>query len=185
MQKKIYPTLFSTSFILSSFTFGGGYVIISLLQKKYVDELKWIDETEMLNMITIAQSSPGVVAVNISILIGYKLGGFLGAIVCTLGTIIPPLITITIISFFYNFLKDNIYFNSLLKGMQIGVLIIIANVVTSMIKSLIKTKNILYFIMLICDFIMATFFNINILIIILISIFIGIIDTFLKLKHIS
>lgn len=185
MQKKIYPTLFSTSFILSSFTFGGGYVIISLLQKKYVDELKWIDETEMLNMITIAQSSPGVVAVNIAILIGYKLGGFLGAIVCTLGTIIPPLITITIISFFYNFLKDNIYFNSLLKGMQIGVLIIIANVVTNMIKSLIKTKNILYFIMLICDFIMATFFNVNILIIILISIFIGIIDTFLKLKHIS
>lgn len=76
--------------MISMFTFGGGYVIISLLKKKFSDELGWIEGKEMLNLAAIAQSSPGAVAVNAAILVGYKVAGVRGTLVSILGTIIPP-----------------------------------------------------------------------------------------------
>ena len=71
-QKKKYWTLFLSTFQLSAFTFGGGFVIIPLMRKKFVEKLKWIDEQEMLDLTAIAQSSPGAIAVNASILVGYR-----------------------------------------------------------------------------------------------------------------
>ena len=85
-DKKFYWKLFSSTFSLSAFTFGGGFVIIPLMRKKFVEELSWIDEQEMLDLTAIAQSSPGAIAVNASILIGYRLDGFRGALITVLGT---------------------------------------------------------------------------------------------------
>ena len=78
--------------ILSAFTFGGGYVIVSLMKKKFVDELHWIEEKEMLDLVAIAQSSPGAIAINGSIVVGYKLAGITGVLVSIIGTIIPPFV---------------------------------------------------------------------------------------------
>ena len=72
VKKSIYRKLFISTFYLSAFTFGGGYVIVPLMKKKFVDDLNYIEEEEMLNLVAIAQSSPGPVAVNASILLGYK-----------------------------------------------------------------------------------------------------------------
>ena len=72
-----YRKLFTSTFYLSAFTFGGGYVIIPLMRKKFVEQFHWIEETEMLDLTAIAQSAPGQIAVNASILIGYRLAGFL------------------------------------------------------------------------------------------------------------
>ena len=72
-KKQLLKKLFFSTLYLSTFTFGGGYVIVSLMKTKFVDELHWIDETEMLDLIAIAQSSPGAVAVNGAIVVGYKL----------------------------------------------------------------------------------------------------------------
>ena len=92
-----YRELFFSTFKLSACTFGGGFVIIPLMRKKFVEELGWIEEDEMMDLTAIAQSSPGAIAVNASILVGYHVAGFPGAMLAVLGTILPPLIIISII----------------------------------------------------------------------------------------
>ena len=83
--KRRYLKIFLSTLYLSAFTFGGGYVIVSLLRKKFVEELHWIDQEEMLDLVAIAQSSPGAIAVNGAIVVGYRLGGFPGILCAVLG----------------------------------------------------------------------------------------------------
>ena len=89
---KVIWKLFISTLYLSAFTFGGGYVIITLMKKKFVDEYHWIDEEEMLDLVAIAQSAPGPIAVNGAIVIGYKLAGVPGLLVSILGTVTPPFV---------------------------------------------------------------------------------------------
>ena len=103
-----YRKLFTSTFYLSAFTFGGGYVIIPLMRKKFVEQFHWIEETEMLDLTAIAQSAPGPIAVNASILIGYRLAGFAGAMVSTLGTVLPPLIILSLISLAYTAFQSSL-----------------------------------------------------------------------------
>ncbi len=91
-RAKLLRTLFTSTFTLSAFTFGGGYVIVPLMRKRFVEQLGWIDEQEMLDLIAIAQSAPGIIAVNTSILVGYKVAGVGGAVFTLLGTMLPPLL---------------------------------------------------------------------------------------------
>ena len=95
-QSKAYilRELFLSTFYLSAFTFGGGYVIVTLLKRKFVDELHWIDDEEMLDLVAIAQSSPGPIAVNGAIVVGYKLAGFPGVLVAVLDAVLPPFLHI-------------------------------------------------------------------------------------------
>ena len=94
--------LFKSTFIISAFTIGGGFVIIPLLKAKFVDEYKWMDDKEALNLVAIAQSAPGVVAANAAISLGYRLAGIKGTLVALGATILPPLITLSIISYAYD-----------------------------------------------------------------------------------
>ena len=128
---KFYSTLFLSTFSLSAFTIGGGYVIVPLMRKKFVEELKWIDEEEMLNLVAISQSAPGPIAVNASIMVGYRLAGVLGALITTVGTVLPPLIIITVIAKFYTAFKENRIVNALLLGMRAGVAAVIIDVIIS------------------------------------------------------
>jgi chromate transporter len=175
-KDNIYLKLFTSTFYISAFTFGGGFVIVPLLKKKFVDDLKWIEEKEMINMTAIAQSSPGAIAVNASILIGYQIAGLLGALVSILGTILPPLIIISTISLFYTAFRDNIVINALLKGMQAGVAAVIIDVVLNMGNTVVKTKQILSILMMIAAFI-ATYNHVNVIYIILVCGVIGAIST--------
>lgn len=170
---KVYRKLFSSTFYLSAFTFGGGFVIIPLMKKKFVDDLNWIEEEEMLNLAAIAQSSPGAVAVNASILLGYRIGGGLGALVTILGTVLPPLIILSIISLFYTAFRDNIVVNAVLKGMQAGVAAVILDVVISMGGKIAKEKEMLPVLMMVFAFIATYFLKINVIYIILICGLIG------------
>ena len=167
MKAKDYFKLFRIMFTLSAFTFGGGYVIVSLMKTEFVDRLKWIDEEEMLNLVAIAQSSPGAVAVNGSILVGYKVGGIRGAIVSILGTILPPFIILSIISVFYNQFKSNIYVSAFLKAMQPAIAAIIISVVIQLARNIIKQREMYFIIIMGVAFICAYFININIIFIIL------------------
>ena len=97
LKNKLVKLFFSTLY-LSAFTFGGGYVIVSLMKKKFVDEYQWIDEDEMLDLVAIAQSAPGPIAVNGAIVVGYKMAGLLGIFISVLATIIPPFVIISVIS---------------------------------------------------------------------------------------
>lgn len=167
-KSHIYRKLFITTFSLSTFTFGGGYVIISLMKQKFVDELKWLDEEEMLNLASIAQSSPGAVAVNASILVGYRIAGFLGALTTIVGTILPPLVILSIISFFYTAFRTNPIVNAVLKGMQSGVGAVIVDVVISLGSNITKSRDILSCFIMVLAFIATYVLKVNVMIIILV-----------------
>ena len=129
---KKYKTLFFSTFKLSACTFGGGFVIIPLMRKRFVEELGWIEEQEMMDMTAIAQSSPGAIAVNASILVGYHVAGVSGALLTVLGTVLPPLVIISIISLFYQAFRDNVIVDMAMAGMLCGVAAVIFDVVINM-----------------------------------------------------
>ena len=162
-DKLFYWKLFLSTFTLSAFTFGGGYVIVPLMQKRFVKELKWIDEDEMLDLVAIGQSAPGPIAVNTSILVGFRMAGIPGAFLTILGTVLPPLITITIISYFYIAFRDNTIVKALLKGMSAGVAAVIADVVIDMAAKIIKNKTLLPMIVMVLAFIAAAILKVNII----------------------
>ena len=87
---KMLGVLFFSSLKLSAFTFGGGYVIIPLMRKTFVEKYHWLSENEMMDLTAIAQSAPGAIAVNAAILVGYRIAGVVGALITVLGTVLPP-----------------------------------------------------------------------------------------------
>jgi chromate transporter len=143
MKKDVsfYLKLFTSTFIVSAFTFGGGFVIIPLLKKKFVDELNWIEESEMMDLAAIAQSTPGPIAINCSILIGYKLTGIKGALITAFGAALPPLIVISVISMAYEAFKTNTVVKFALRGMQAGIAAVIVDVVISMTRSILSVRK--------------------------------------------
>ena len=106
-ERNVLWTLFTSMLYISAFTFGGGFVIVTFMKKKFVDELHWINEDEMLDMTALAQSAPGAIAVNAAILVGRRVAGFTGMIVSVLGTIIPPITILAVISLFYKAFATN------------------------------------------------------------------------------
>lgn len=96
--------LFLSTLYISTFTFGGGFVIVTFMKQKFVDELHWLEEDEMLDFAALAQSSPGAIAVNAAILVGWRVGGFIGMVTSVIGTIIPPMAILSGISFFIRLL---------------------------------------------------------------------------------
>ena len=94
-------TLFTSMLAISAFTFGGGFVIVSLMKKKFVDELGWLTEEEMLDMTALAQSAPGPIAINAAILVGRRVAGLPGMLAAVMGTLIPPIVIIGLISLIY------------------------------------------------------------------------------------
>jgi len=140
-NKNTYLTLFLSAFYISAVTFGSGYVIVSVIKKRFVDELKWIEEEEMINLIALAQSSPGVMTANTALLVGYKTCGMPGAFLAVLGVALPPLVTIFIISIFYNTLRENTIVSAMLKGMRAGACAVIADVVVGLFTSVINDNG--------------------------------------------
>ncbi|MER2063220.1 MAG: chromate transporter [Alkalibacterium sp.] len=182
-KKTLYAKLFKSTFFLSMFTFGGGYVIVPLMEKKFVNELGWINEDEMLDLIALGQSSPGPIAVNTSILIGYRMAGVPGAMVTVLGTIIPPLVIMTALAYIYIAVRDNAIVNNVLLGMQAGVAAIIVNVVYNMGKRIVVQKKIIPILVMIAALIAGIVFQVNILWLLLFSGVIGALTTVWKLRH--
>ena len=180
---KFYLKLFWSTFSISALTLGGGYVIVPLMRKRYVEELRWIDEEEMLNYVAIAQSSPGPIAVNTSILVGYKMAGVPGAIFTVLGTATPPLIIITIISFFYEAFRDNRVVNAVMRGMQAGVAAVIAEVVIGMGGNILKKRDAVSIAVMAGAFIATYFLKINVMLIILVCAALGVMRTVLQRKE--
>ena len=184
-RKHVLWKLFVSTLYLSAFTFGGGYVIVSLMKQKFVDELHWIEEDEMLDLIAIAQSAPGAIAVNGAIVVGYKLAGLWGALVAIVATIIPPFVIISVISYFYELFRDNYIVNKLLSGMQAGVGAVIVSVAWDMGSDILKQKQILSAAIMAVAFPAACVFHVNVVYIILVCIVIGILRTLLALRRTS
>lgn len=183
MQEKkstILRKLFFSTLYLSAFTFGGGYVIVTLLKNKFVDQYHWIDEEEMLDLVAIAQSSPGAIAVNGAIVVGYKLGGIPGVLVSVLGAIIPPMLILSVISFIYDIFIANPYVRSMLNGMKAGVGAVIMSVVYDMGSTIVKKKDWIQIVIMILSFILCYFCKVNVIYIILVVAAFGAVRTILS-----
>ena len=174
--------LFISTLYLSAFTFGGGYVIVTLLKNKFVDELHWIDEEEMLDLVAIAQSSPGAIAVNGAIVVGYKLAGVPGILAAVLGAVIPPFVILTIVSMCYTAFRSNFVVQSLLSGMKCGVSAVILSVVWDMGSGVVKTKDTVLILLMGIAFWLNYFCHLNVVLIIIAAAAFGAVRTVLREK---
>ncbi len=168
-----YWLLFKSTFIVSAFTIGGGYVIIPLLKAKYVDEYHWLTEEETIDMVAIAQSTPGIMAVNSAIILGYRMAGISGAVTGMFATVLPPLLIITLVAYFYDIVANNEYVKLVLKGMQCGATALLVNVAIDLLKKQFKKKLILPILIIIGTFIANMLFDVNIMVLVGIDAVIG------------
>lgn len=177
---KLLRKIFFATLYLSAFTFGGGYVIVTLMKKQFVDELHWIDEEEMLDLVAIAQSSPGAIAVNGAIVVGYKLAGIAGVLTAVLGTVIPPFLIIAAVSVCYQAFRSNQLVAWMLEGMQSGVGAVIASVTFEMASGIVKERNTISLLIMGAAFAASVIWQINTVYIILACGLLGILITFSK-----
>ena len=168
--------LFCSMFMLSACTFGGGFVIVSLMKKEFVEKLNWLQEDEMLDVTAIAQSSPGPIPVNASVIIGYRIKGIIGSLTAVLGTIIPPMVIISIIAIFYKQFRSKVIIAIALQVMRAGVAAVIFDVVLNLAKNVCATKRFIYISLMIISFFCAVVLDISAMLIILVCLGIGIID---------
>ena len=174
--------MFYTMLYISAFTFGGGFVIVSLMKTKYVDEYGWLSEEEMLDLTALAQSSPGAIAVNAAILTGYRMEGILGVIASVLGTVIPPVTTLSVISLCYGIFRDSPLVQAVLKGMQAGVAAVICDVVLDLSGKVVKTKSVLSILLMIAAFVLVYFFDLSVILIILVAAILGVVIGLVRKK---
>lgn len=175
LNGKLLWQLFTTMFSLSACTFGGGFVIVSLLKKKVVEERHWLEEDEMLDITAIAQSSPGPIPVNASVILGYRLQGIAGSLAAVGGTILPPLILLSLIAVFYDWFRQNAIVNTALTVMRAGVAAVICDVVINLAKNVLGTKKPLYIALMVTTFIAGYFLNVSAMYIILACLATGIV----------
>ena len=144
---------------IGAFTFGGGYAMIALLENEFIEKKKWIDREEFLNMVAIAESTPGPVAVNSATYIGYRVGGAAGAALSTLAVSIPSFVIIYLISLFFDKFLSLTYVAYAFKGIQVCVVYLIASAGVRMFKGL--EKNVFNYCVLGLVIIVMTVFSIT------------------------
>ena len=154
----IYLDLFLTFAKIGLFTFGGGYAMISLIENSCVEKKQWITHDEMMNVTVIAESTPGPIAINCATFVGYKKAGFPGAVIATLGIVVPSFAVIYLISMFLdNFLEITLIANAF-KGIKIAVGILILDAGITMVKKM--NKKVLPRTIMVCSFIAMLAINI-------------------------
>jgi chromate transporter len=152
------------------------------MKKKFVEELGWLEESEMLDITAIAQSCPGPIPINASVILGYRMQGIIGSIIAVIGTSIPPITIISIICVFYDKFRESKIIETALMVMRAGVAAVICDVVLKLASNIIKTKNKLYISLMFITFIMSYFFGISAMSIIFMCLVIGIITLIINLK---
>lgn len=165
--------LFLTFLKIGAFTFGGGYAMIPMIQKEIVENKKWLSDEEISDIVAIAETTPGPIAINAATYVGYKVAGFLGALAATVGVIVPSVVIILLIAMFFRKFKDNIIVYYAFWGIRIGVLALIIKAMVSMFKQ--SPKNVVSYVIMLGAFVAVTFFNVNVLFVMLGAALIGII----------
>ena len=166
-NSKTLLTLFRECFLISMLTFGGGSTIIALLQKQFVEKLHWIDEAEMLEIITLAQSSPGATSVNTAMLIGYSLFGVPGLLISAIASALPPLAVIVVITVFYDRIVSNNLAVNALRAVRACSVALVFSVSLKLLINLLKKKNYFIIAALICAMTAGVVFHINALVIVI------------------
>jgi len=183
-KKKVsMVTLFFSMLTISAFTFGGGFVIIGMMRKKFCDELQWVTDDEVLDMTAIAQSAPGALAVNSSVIFGYRIAGIKGALISALATVIPPIVILSIVAMCYTSFASNSYVKTALQVMRAGVGAIITDVILDLGKNIFSSKNVIHILLMFAAFIASWFFGVSSIALILVFLVLGLLRTLITRKE--
>jgi chromate transporter len=172
IMKKLL-TMFWSFFKIGAFTFGGGYAMVSLMEREVVNTKEWMSKEEFIDTLVISQSLPGTFAVNTSIFIGYKIAGTMGAIMALLGTVLPSFFTIIIIATFFMQFRNNYYVDLAFKGISPAVPALVLIAVISLAKAV--EKNVRNIILIIITVLLISFFKVHPVIVIIASAIYGVI----------
>ncbi len=170
--------LFSTFFKIGAFTFGGGYAMISIVEEEVVGKRHWLTAQDMLDMLIIAESTPGVIAVNTATSVGYRTRGILGGIIATLGVVVPSFLMIIGLSFAIDALSGNVWYEAAFAGIQVCVLVLIANAFVKMSKQI--KYDVFSTVMLLLALVVTLFTEVNVVLVILVGGIVGIIYSMIR-----
>ena len=172
--------LFFTQLQISTCTFGGGFVIVQFMQRKYVEQLQWLEESEMPDLTALAQSAPGAIAVNAAVLVGTKVAGIRGATVAVLATVLPPMVIIGLLSLAYAAFAQNRLIALFLHGMQACIAAIILDAAYSLGKSVAQHRRISDACIFLSAFVATFVFHVNVVYILLAAAVIGILHVLIQ-----
>lgn len=153
--------LFIVTFSVSSTT-SGGHAITAVLKPIFIEKYHWLDEDELLDLVAIGQATPGSIAVNVSVILGYRVAGFAGAIAAMMGTIIPPFAIMLLVTIFYDWIAANEYISYFMSGMQAGVAALIGYVTYENFILNKKTCSIFGYALMIISFVYVMFTSFSI-----------------------
>ena len=179
MLKNLY-LLFIKFFKIGAFTFGGGYAMLSLIHTEAVENMGWLSDEEMTNMVVIAESTPGVLAVNTATFTGYRVAGFWGAACATLGVTMPSIILIGIISLFFDAFRELKYIGYMFNGLKAGVVLLIIDAFRKLNKK--NKKDVFYYSVLGLTAVLSIILHINAIYILMSAAVAGIIYSLVFLK---
>ncbi len=168
--------LFCTFFRIGAFTFGGGYAMIPLIQTETVENKKWISDNDILEIVAIAESTPGPIAINSATFVGYRVAGVLGSACATMGVVLPSFVIILFISFVLNQFAHLTPVKYAFEGIRAGVLALILKSLIKMYKQV--SKNAFSYVVLAAAFVAAAFTNINVIVVIALCALFGVVYSF-------
>ena len=175
MKEKL-KLLFMTTLSVSA-TANSGYAILSVLKNRFVDRYQWYTEEQMNDFIALAQSTPGPVAVNISAIIGYQSAGILGTLSAVTGCILPPIVVMLAVTFFYQAVAANPYVRLFMQGMQAGVCAMLADVILSLFSNILKKDALLHVLLTVFCFLAVRYTGVSVFVLLLICIAISVVKT--------
>ena len=129
-------TMFGSFFKIGLFTFGGGYAMVPIIQREVIDRRGWVDRDEFIELLTLAQSAPGPIALNTSVFVGYKVRGYAGALAALLGVVVPAFTVILIVAIYFAQFRENVYVNAAFKGMRPAVVALIVSPIVSLSRGM-------------------------------------------------
>ena len=128
--------MFGSFFKIGLFTFGGGYAMVPIIQREVIDRRGWVDRDEFVELLTLAQSAPGPIALNTSVFVGYKMRGYAGALAALLGVVVPAFTVILIVAIYFAQFRENVYVNAAFKGMRPAVVALIVSPIVSLSRGM-------------------------------------------------
>ena len=176
-----YCNIFYSFFKIGTFTIGGGYAMIPLMQREIVDKHQWISESEFLDQVALSQTMPGVFAVNMASMTGYRLRGRKGAMVAVVGNILMPIVFILLLAIVFRTFRDNVYVDRFFLGLRPAVVALIAAPVFTMAKSLKISWNNAW-IPIVCA-LLIWLFDVSPIIVVLVAALLGYLYSKLKIKN--
>ena len=129
-------TMFGSFFKIGLFTFGGGYAMVPIIQREVIDRRGWVNRDEFVELLTLAQSAPGPIALNTSVFVGYKMRGYAGALAALLGVVVPAFTVILIVAIYFAQFRENVYVNAASKGMRPAVVALIVSPIVSLSRGM-------------------------------------------------